>query len=92
MLHILAKLGLDVEASLLGENQEIAVVVAEGTFSHGPVGAVDGDGHALVGGRISGADHRLQALDEVDVLLLWGRDREREPAERVGDKLDLVVA
>lgn len=90
MTDSLPELGLDIEAPLLGEDEEVAVVVAERAVAHRGVRGVDVHREALAEGGVAVAGDRLQAGDEVRLLVLW-RDVERMPCQLGGAEVDLGV-
>ena len=73
--HELPELRLDVKAALLGQDQEVAIVVAERLLVHGRVRDVHVDGKALAERRVAVARHRLEAIDEVDFAGRWDLGR-----------------
>ena len=76
--------GLDIEWSLLRDNQHVTIGAVEGAVTHGVVAAVDIDSTASLGSRIASTRNRDHALKEVDRFSLGFRDGEGLPTELVG--------
>lgn len=65
------ELGLDVQGTLLRDDQEVTVRVDEGLLDHALVGNVDVGGQTLPESRVTRASNGLQTSDKVNLLRLW---------------------
>lgn len=84
------ELGLDIEAPLLWEDEEVTVVVAERAVAHRGVRGVDVHGKALAQGGVTISGDRLQTGDEVRLCALR-RDVERMPRQLGGAEVYLGI-
>lgn len=85
-----AKLGLDVKAPLLRENEEVAVAITERPFPHGLVCSIDVRSQSLAQSRVAVSSYGLQASHEVGLVVV-GRDVEREPCELGRTEVNLRI-
>ena len=72
-INALAELGLDVEPTVHGHDEEIAVRVDERLLGHVGVARVEVDGEPLARHRPTVAQHRPEAVNECDLLICGGR-------------------
>ena len=70
--YSLSELSLDVEPPKHGDNHEVTVAVDERLLVHVRITGVDVNGDALTEHRAAVTQHRLDTIDEVD-LLVGGR-------------------
>ena len=65
-LSVLSKFSLYVQASLLGKNQHVSVIIAESFVLHRCVGKIHMDGKSFTESGITVTSDRLQSINEVD--------------------------
>lgn len=85
----LAKLRLDIQSSLLGYNQPVAVGIHRCSAAHARVGEVRVHCQPLAQRRVAGAGDGLETADEVDFAIF--RDVEGKPGELRGGDVDAGV-
>ena len=88
--YALPELGLDIKPPLLGENEEVTIVVAERPFPHGLVCSIDVRSESLAQRWVTVASDGFEASHEVGFGVV-GRDVEGIPCKLGRTEVNLGV-